>query len=68
MNAGAANGNRSARNGHKANDWTSNQTPGSNWLAALMGLAALGLLIAFPYHVLGVIGFGLLLTWFFGKK
>jgi hypothetical protein len=65
---GAANGTGSARNGHNAHDWPVNQTTGNNWLVGLVGLVAIGLLIAFPYHVLGVIGFGLLLTWFFGKK
>lgn len=67
-NTRAANGTRSAHNSHNAHDWARPQPSSTNWLAGLAGLVALGLLIAFPYHVLGVIGFGLLLTWFFGKK
>ena len=67
-NTGAANGTGSARNGHNAHDLHVNQTTGNNWLAGLIGLVALGLLIAFPYHVLTVIGFGLLVNLFFGKK
>lgn len=65
---GAANGAWSARNSHNANDWARPQPASPNWPAGLAGLVVLGLLIAFPYHVLGVICFGLLLTWFFGKK
>lgn len=37
-------------------------------LIPLFGFLAVGLLIAFPYHVLGVIGFGLLINWLFAKK
>jgi hypothetical protein len=51
-----------------ATDWTTNQPPSTNWLTWVIGLLALGLLVAFPLQVLGAIGFGLLLFRLFGKK
>ena len=44
---------------------TVNQPLSTIWL---LGFLALGLLIAFPYHVLGVIGLGLLISRLFAKK
>lgn len=64
-NVGAAGRTWSAHNNSNPRGIAFDQPASMSWL---WGLAALGLLIAFPYHVLGVIGLALFVSWFFGKK
>lgn len=55
----------SARTGSAAHARADEQPSIGHWVLVLV---ALGLLIAFPYQVLGVTGLGLLAAWLFGKK
>jgi len=64
-NVGAAGRAWSAHNDNNAHGRTADQPTSMTWL---WGLVVLGLLIAFPYQVLGVIGLALVVYWFFGKK
>jgi len=64
-NAGAAGRKWSAHNDSNAHGGTADRPANKNWL---WGLVALGLLIAFPYQVLGFIALALFIGWFFGKK
>ena len=64
-NAGAAGRTWSAPNDSNAHGGTADQPTSMSWLWVLV---ALGLLIAFPYHVLGVVGLVLIVGWVFGKK
>lgn len=64
-NTGATGRTWSAHNGSSAQARTADQPSSMNWLWVLV---VLGLLIAFPYQVLGVIGLALIVSWLFGKK
>jgi len=55
----------SAHKSSNAHGRTADQPDSVSWL---WGLAALGLLIAFPYHVLGAIGLVLVVAWYFGRN
>lgn len=55
----------SARTGSATHTRAAQQPSIAHWVLVLL---ALGLLIAFPYQVLGVIGLGLLAALLFGKK
>lgn len=64
-NTGAAAHARAAQHGNNAQNWSADQSSGMNWLWVIVGL---GLLIAFPAPMLGLIGLALLAHWLFGKK
>ncbi len=64
-NAGAAGLAWSAQNDSTAHGRSADQPANMSWLWVLVGI---GLLIAFPYHVLGFIGLALFIGWFVSKQ